>query len=107
MGPADDGGYYLLGMTHAHADLFRDISWSTDMVANQTRERARDLGVEMVELDSWYDVDDHTGLDRLLGYFNAPEAAHHASHYPAPATADCLERLGLLEGYTALVRSQK
>ncbi len=66
LGPAEDGGYYLLGMKAAHAHLFADIAWSTDTVAETTRQRARQLGVEIVELPAWYDVDDEAALTRLL-----------------------------------------
>jgi uncharacterized protein len=65
LGPADDGGYYLLGVKAAHAHLFADIAWSTDSVAITTRVRAAELGLEVVELPSWYDVDDPESLDRL------------------------------------------
>ena len=65
LGPAEDGGYYLLGMKHCHAGLFTGIDWSTDRVADQTRERAREIGLELVELPSWYDVDDAASLERL------------------------------------------
>ena len=37
LGPAEDGGYYLLGMKRPHAHLFADIAWSTDSVAATTR----------------------------------------------------------------------
>jgi uncharacterized protein len=67
LGPADDGGYYLLGMKAAHAHLFADIAWSTDSVAQTTRIRAARLGLDVVELPAWYDVDDQVGLNRLLG----------------------------------------
>lgn len=66
LGPADDGGYYLLGMKAAHAHLFADIAWSTDSVAAATRQRAAQLGVELIELPTWYDVDDGAALQRLL-----------------------------------------
>src|SRR5713101_398768 len=36
LGPASDGGYYLLGLKQAHDRLFRDIAWSTEDVARQT-----------------------------------------------------------------------
>src|ERR1700709_2834255 len=49
LGPADDGGYYLLGMKAAHAHLFADIAWSTDSVAETTRLRAAALGLGVVE----------------------------------------------------------
>jgi len=66
LGPAEDGGYYLLGMKAAHAHLFADIAWSTDAVAETTRRRAAALGLELVELPMWYDVDDAASLIRLL-----------------------------------------
>jgi rSAM/selenodomain-associated transferase 1 len=78
MGPADDGGYYLLGLKTAHASLFAGIDWSTPRVAEQTRQRAREAGLQLVELDSWYDVDDVRSLHRLLTetrLFDAPETA--------------------------------
>ena len=90
LGPADDGGYYLLGMKTEHPELFADITWSTDRVADQTRERARSIGLELVELPTWYDVDEASALQRLHAELDAP-----AGGYAAPATAACLARLGL------------
>ena len=39
LGPAQDGGYYLLGMQHPRPDLFINIDWSTDQVLRQTISR--------------------------------------------------------------------
>ena len=50
LGPADDGGYYLLGMKQPYAHLFADIAWSTSEVAAATRERATSLGLEVITL---------------------------------------------------------
>jgi uncharacterized protein len=86
LGPAEDGGYYLLGMRTAHAVLFADIAWSTASVADQTRARARSLGLPLVELDPWYDVDDAASLATLLG---------ERSGNPAPETNAVIARLGL------------
>ncbi len=91
LGPADDGGYYFLGLKAAHAHMFADIAWSTENVADQTRARAEEIGLELVELPTWYDVDDRQALGRLIEAFDHPD---HAS-YAAPATAACVERLGL------------
>ena len=66
LGPAEDGGYYLIGMKSAHPTLFADIDWSTETVADQTRARARGAGLDLVELAPWYDVDDRASLRRLL-----------------------------------------
>jgi uncharacterized protein len=65
LGPSDDGGYYLIGLKHAHARLFEDITWSTDQVLRQTIERARELKLEINMLPAWYDVDDGATLRRL------------------------------------------
>ncbi len=65
IGPTEDGGYYLLAMTRQHRRLFEDVAWSTARVAAQTRERAEELGLDVVTLPSWYDVDDAAALARL------------------------------------------
>jgi hypothetical protein len=65
LGPATDGGYYLIGLKHPHRHLFRDIDWSTERVYRQTAERAASTGLELVTLPAWYDVDDATSLGWL------------------------------------------
>jgi rSAM/selenodomain-associated transferase 1 len=81
LGPAQDGGYYLIGMKAPHPHLFENIVWSTDRVAAQTRDRARHLGLELVALPTWYDVDDAASLRVLL-----------ADLAQAPVTAEFLAR---------------
>ena len=95
LGPADDGGYYLLGMTHAHAHLFADIAWSTAGVAAATRQRARTLGLDIVELPTWYDVDDVSALAQLQQQIADGRSVAGLRPYEAPATAAALRRLGL------------
>jgi rSAM/selenodomain-associated transferase 1 len=96
LGPADDGGYYVVGLKAAHVHLFQNISWSTENVAEETRVRARALGLPVVELDTWYDVDDAASLRRLCRELGSG-AAGGLSPYSAPATADCLSRLRILD----------
>jgi rSAM/selenodomain-associated transferase 1 len=91
LGPASDGGYYLLGLRAAQACLFANIAWSTADVAEQTRRQARRAGVTMIELACWYDVDDRDSLRRLLRDLR-PDASNGAA-----ATAAMLSRLGLRE----------
>jgi rSAM/selenodomain-associated transferase 1 len=62
MGSTADGGYYLIGMKQTHAAIFAGISWSTDRVAEETRERAQTTGIELIELPLWYDIDDAATL---------------------------------------------
>jgi hypothetical protein len=58
LGPASDGGYYLIGLKHPHPQLFERIVWGTDTVAHATRERAAEIGLATTLLDEWYDIDD-------------------------------------------------
>jgi rSAM/selenodomain-associated transferase 1 len=66
IGPAEDGGYYLIGAGPDVdvAALFRAIPWSTASVARVTGERATALGLEVARLPEWYDVDDVAALRR-------------------------------------------
>jgi glycosyltransferase A (GT-A) superfamily protein (DUF2064 family) len=57
-GPACDGGYYLVGLKRPHRRLFEDIPWSTEAVLTATLARAAEIGLEVVLLPRWYDVDD-------------------------------------------------
>ncbi|HUC63596.1 MAG TPA: TIGR04282 family arsenosugar biosynthesis glycosyltransferase [Alphaproteobacteria bacterium] len=98
LGPAADGGYYLLGVKAAHGHLFEDVDWSTERVADQTRARAAELGLETVELAPWYDVDDRASLARLMAELSAANAiatANGMTPYAAPVTAQCLRGFGL------------
>jgi uncharacterized protein len=65
LGPAHDGGYYLLGLKAPHRRLFQDIAWSTEHVARQTLDRAAELGLSVHVLPEWYDVDDVRALRML------------------------------------------
>jgi len=65
LGPSDDGGYYLIGMKKPHRHLFEQIDWSTERVLNQTMQRATEIGIEVKQLPTGYDVDDDVSLRRL------------------------------------------
>lgn len=69
IGPADDGGYYLIGAGPRVdvAALFRAIPWSTAAVARVTGERAAALGLAAATLPEWYDLDDAAALRRAAG----------------------------------------
>jgi rSAM/selenodomain-associated transferase 1 len=57
IGPAHDGGYYVIGLRRAVSQLFRGIAWSTDRVLEQTLARARRLGLRPALLPILRDVD--------------------------------------------------
>ena len=92
LGPADDGGYYLIGMRHAYAQLFADIDWSTERVFDQTIARARKIGLEVHMLPSFFDVDDRTALRRLCDEL----LGRHGGI--APATTKFLQEIVDCEG---------
>jgi rSAM/selenodomain-associated transferase 1 len=93
LGPSADGGYYLIGMKHAHAALFENISWSTSTVHAETCERAAAAGIELIELPLWYDVDDAPTLALLRAELLAGMAPGFAitPGYPASHTRAFLQ----------------
>ena len=74
LGPSDDGGYYLVGVKKPHRHLFEQIDWSTELVLNQTMQRASDIGIDVKLLPRGYDVDDGEGLRRLCDELLAENA---------------------------------
>jgi uncharacterized protein len=84
IGPADDGGYYILGIARPHRRLFADIDWSTERVFAQTLARAKELHLEVVTLPMWSDIDDAQTLRRFASRGDAakggarPFAAPHS-----------------------------
>src|SRR5581483_1748437 len=65
LGPASDGGYYLIGLRAPAHDLFVDIAWGTAGVFQATHDRATALGLRTHVLPTTFDVDDADGLDAL------------------------------------------
>lgn len=57
IGPAADGGYWLLGLARAVADVFAGIDWSTDAVCAQTTARLAAAGIDPVMLPELADCD--------------------------------------------------
>jgi len=98
LGPAEDGGYYLIGLKKPHQILFDSIAWSTSEVLAHTVERAEQISLPVVMLPKWYDVDDAATLERLrrelFSYNHFSENGYHP--YAAPFTrkylGDLLER---------------
>jgi rSAM/selenodomain-associated transferase 1 len=66
LGPALDGGYWLVAMREAHDEPFRDIPWSTPAVLAVTRERCAEAGLRLVELEPWRDIDTPVDLGLVV-----------------------------------------
>ncbi len=63
--PNTDGGYALIALSRSLPELFGGIDWSSDRVLRQTRERARQAGLTLVELPAIVDVDRPEDLHHL------------------------------------------
>lgn len=71
IGPAEDGGYVLIGARRSVPALFTGIEWGSAGVLDAQRERLRALGWRWAELARLWDVDRPADLERLRGL--APE----------------------------------
>ena len=67
IGPALDGGYYLLALKSNNKALFQHIQWSTDQVLSQTMEVCRQMGLKVAQLQLLSDIDNESDLKRI-GY---------------------------------------
>ena len=67
IGPAEDGGYVLVGLRKPCQRLFTDIAWGTDQVLSLTRQRARSQQLGYHELPVLWDIDQQEDLLRWLG----------------------------------------
>jgi hypothetical protein len=82
LGPADDGGYYLVGLWNQPAppDLFTGITMSTPLVFTQTVERAHSLGLAVRVAPATFDVDNEVDLLRLAHALDAFPALAPRTH---------------------------
>jgi hypothetical protein len=87
LGPALDGGYWLVALREPRPEPFREIPWSTPAVLAVTRQRCRDAGLRLVELAPWRDVDTLADLAFL---------ARDTEGLVAPRTVALVRGLGAL-----------
>ena len=95
LSPAIDGGYTLIGLSRPYHRLFQEIPWSTATVFELTLERAREIGLPVVVLDAWYDIDDAASyaiLEAELGGLRPSFANPALAAQEAPATRKFVER---------------
>jgi len=93
LGPALDGGYYLIGCGRRLPPIFEGVSWSTDQVLAQTIAQLSDPGWRLALLPPWYDVDTPADWNLLCGHLVALRRA--GIDPKAPATeALASERAG-------------
>lgn len=96
LGPAIDGGYTFIGLTHAHERLFEEMPWSTDQVYRLTVERAGEIDLPVFSASEWYDVDEASTLELLQSELRGDALPAGLSGHPkmaAPATQAYLHKL--------------
>ncbi len=67
IGPATDGGYYLLGMHPPTKDLFTGVAWSTNTVFPETVSKAHELALSVATLQELMDIDHEEDYTMYLG----------------------------------------
>lgn len=92
IGPADDGGYYILGISRPHRRLFQDVEWSTPRVFAQTLRRAAELGLEVMTLPSWSDIDDASSLRRFAMSLDEAGSSGESRQFAAPYSSAHLRK---------------
>lgn len=87
LGPAEDGGYVLLGLRRPQPLLFQAMHWSSPGVLAATRKRFRRLGLHWEELPLSFDIDRTTDLRRLRREYGSAIGSAATAKYPTPAVA--------------------
>ncbi|GAB4151410.1 MAG: TIGR04282 family arsenosugar biosynthesis glycosyltransferase [Planctomycetaceae bacterium] len=82
LGPATDGGYYLIGQKVMNRSVFKNISWSESRVLEQTISRISECQASLALLPLWYDVDTADDLQLLRGHLKALKHSGNNIHIP-------------------------
>jgi uncharacterized protein len=86
LGPAEDGGYYMIGLTQSRPEFFEHIPWGTPLVLQRTRDAAEAIGIPVETIPHWYDVDSASDLRRVWHHSERPSnTARHTRDWLAAA----------------------
>ena len=91
LGPARDGGYYLVGLRRPAPSLFDGPQWGSADVLRKTLARARRLGLSHVCMETLRDVDRPADLTAADGLRVSDEAGKISIVIPALNERDCIE----------------
>ena len=97
LGPCDDGGYYLIGLKKPSPRLLRDVHMSTPAVAAETIALAKEEGLSLVTLPTWYDIDDLPSLARLINEMEDLDSAN-MSHTRRFIFENAIQRFVFING---------
>ena len=76
IGPAEDGGYYLIAASQPPKALFEDISWSSEHVLQQTLQKCHAMSYPVIQHDVQYDIDTIHDLQRAIHSQILPPLLH-------------------------------
>jgi len=91
LGPAEDGGYYMIGVRQPRQELLEGIAWSTERVLAQTLERAEALNLRTALLPALLDI------DRLEDLLAVPDLLAEAGLSSCPGLRESSASLGLAD----------
>ncbi|MDQ3219386.1 MAG: TIGR04282 family arsenosugar biosynthesis glycosyltransferase [Acidobacteriota bacterium] len=76
IGPTDDGGFYLIGVSRPREGMFDGVTWSSDKTCERTVANIKNIvDVDLLVLPRWYDVDEPEDLARLIAEIDSDETA--------------------------------
>jgi len=90
LGPAADGGYYLVGLKSPAPEIFQGVEWGGSVVLDQTLRLIEEKGVTLSTLPLWYDVDTPDALRLLRDLIRARRIERSGR---LPATEEALSQL--------------
>ena len=93
LGPALDGGYYLIGLKQPAEQLFTGVPWSTDQVLAVTQQNAKTLGLSVELTTAWRDVDTIADLQMLIRECREDNQKPKQDRTFSPRTAGTLQLL--------------
>lgn len=91
LGPAADGGYYLIGLRRSDPRVFENIRWSEPTVFAETLCAIESAGLSLATLPIWYDVDDEASLATLKSMVHARRLARRDRLHAIEAVLDNLD----------------
>ena len=86
LGPTEDGGYWLVGLSSSAFEIFDEMPWSTPQLWEATLQKLDESQRVYTTVPTWYDVDNLSDLQRLI-------ADLQSDCYDEPALSDLLEHL--------------
>ncbi len=104
LGPAYDGGYYLIGLRRRMPELFVGIPWSTNQVFSLTHDKAESLGLKIALLPRWRDIDTIEDLQVLIE--EADRAPRRGATKKASALILSARTAGVLRVLSARLRER-